>query len=98
MHLIWNYKKVKADRIEKSLNSVDWDFVLYGKNAHQRAEYLNEILMNVFSNYIPSTWTTIYGTKYSKIDQVKFFKGCLPQISLGPFLNALPQMTENLHG
>lgn len=74
MRLIWNYKKVKADRIEKSLNSVDWDFVLSGKNVHQRAEYLNEILMNVFSDYIPSTWTTIYGTKYSKIDQVKFSK------------------------
>ena len=26
-------------------------------------------------------------TKYSKMDQVKFFKGCLPQISPVPFLN-----------
>ena len=30
-----------------------------------------------------------YGTKYSRMDQVKFFKGCLPQILLGPFLNIL---------
>ena len=27
------------------------------------------------------------GTKYSRMDQVTFFKGCLPQISLGLFLN-----------
>ena len=30
-----------------------------------------------------------YVTKYSTMDQVKFFKGCLPQILLGPFLNTL---------
>ena len=31
----------------------------------------------------------IYGAKYSRMNQVKFFKGCLPQILLGPFLNTL---------
>ena len=30
--------------------------------------------------------------KYSRKDQVKFFKGCLPQILLGPFLNTLHQI------
>ena len=28
-------------------------------------------------------------SKYSRMDQVKFFKRCLPQILLGPFLNIL---------
>ena len=32
-------------------------------------------------------------TKYSRMDQVKLFKGCLPQILLGPFLNTLCQMS-----
>ena len=32
---------------------------------------------------------TVYGTKYSRMDQVNSFKGCLPQILLGPFLNIL---------
>ena len=27
------------------------------------------------------------------MDQVKFFKGCLPQILLSPFLNTLTQMS-----
>ena len=30
-----------------------------------------------------------YGAKYSRMKQVKFFKGCLPQILLGLFLNTL---------
>ena len=33
-----------------------------------------------------------FGTKYSRMDQVKFFKGCLSQISLSPFLNTLPHL------
>ena len=30
-----------------------------------------------------------YETKHSRMDQRKVFKGCLPQIFLGPFLNTL---------
>ena len=33
-----------------------------------------------------------YGTKYSRMDQAKFFKGCLPQTLLRPFLNNLPHI------
>ena len=29
---------------------------------------------------------------YSRMDQVKIFKGRLPQVLLGPFLNILTQM------
>ena len=36
--------------------------------------------------------TVTKGTKYSRMDQGKFFKGCLPQILLGPFLNTLSQI------
>ena len=32
------------------------------------------------------------GSRYSRIVQVKYFKGCLPQILLGSFLNTLTQM------
>ena len=33
---------------------------------------------------------------YSRMDQVKFFKGCLPQMLLGPFLNTLPHISFNI--
>ena len=38
------------------------------------------------------TETATYGTKYSRMDEVKFFKGCLSQILRGPFLNTLPHI------
>ena len=50
------------------------------------------------------SFIVIDGTKYSRIDQIKFgrqplknlnfklFKGCLPQISPGLFLNTLSQL------
>ena len=41
------------------MNSIDWEFNLSGKNVHQQAQHLNEILVNVFSNYIPNKWITI---------------------------------------
>ena len=41
-----------------------------------------------------SLFLRLYGTKYSRINQVKFFKGYLPQTLLGTFLNILSYMTH----
>ena len=37
-------------------------------------------------------WQSVFRANYSKMDQVKFFKGCLPQILFGPFLNTLSHL------
>ena len=34
----------------------------------------------------------LHGTKYSKIDQIEFFKGCLRQFLLDPFLDTLSHL------
>ena len=34
----------------------------------------------------------LFETKYSRMVEVKFFKGCLPQILLVPFLNTLSHL------
>ena len=34
--------------------------------------------------------------KYSRMDRVKFFKGCIPQILLGPFLDTLPYLADGV--
>ena len=57
--MVWDYKKANVDCIKKSLNSVDWDFVFSNKNVHQQAQYLDKVLMNVFTNYIPNKLITI---------------------------------------
>ena len=48
--------------------------------------YHNQMLLN-----------NLDGTKYSRIDQVKFFvEGCLPQILLCQFLNTMPHMCDTI--
>ena len=38
-------------------------------------------------DFLEKIFEGLYGSKYSRMDQVKFFKDCLPHILLGPFLN-----------
>ena len=38
---------------------------------------------------VSSIFLIKYGTMYSRMDQVNFFKGCLQQILFGPFLHTL---------
>ena len=46
--------------------------------------------MHSTSIYITLCWLwVIYGTVYLRMDQIKYFKGCLPQILLAPFFNTL---------
>ena len=46
----------------------------------------------------PIQLTALNGTKHLRMDQVRFSKGCLPQIFLGPFLNTLSQMKYSVSG
>ena len=50
--------------------------------------FMNGLMMLSFEQNIDQ-WA-----KYSRMDQVQFFKGCLPQILHSPFLNALSHLSE----
>ena len=54
---------------------------MYSVRRRSYYEHISDFLPEILPK------NTIYGTKYSRMDQVKFSKGCLPQILLGPFLN-----------
>ena len=54
------------------------------------------MIKNVITSKKDSVDGRITGTKYSRMDQVKFFTGCLSQILLGPFLNTLSQLWLSL--
>ena len=51
-----------------------------------------------FLHYYESSYDTNttekFVSKYSKMNQVKFFKGCFPQTLLGPFLNTLTNFSN----
>ena len=46
--------------------------------------------------FLICSWCVSHGTKYSRMDQVKFFEGWLPQISPCPFLNTLTHVILNV--
>ena len=49
-------------------------------------------LLFTFYLYLEFARHCLNGSRYSRMDQVKFFKGCPLQILLGPFLNNLTQI------
>ena len=55
-------------------------------------KHLKSFFIREVNRKVDAAWFLIFGTKYSRMDQVKFFKGFLPQISPGPFLNTLSHL------
>ena len=70
---------------EKYLKSTDYRQVWLWRNT----------FCSLVHSFLTAPWTMYWyevlymGTKYLRMDQVKFFKGRLPQILLGSFLNTL---------
>ena len=62
------------------MKSIMENFIFCAENGTKVARHFDQRTLVGF----------IYETKYSRMDQVKFFKGHLPQILLGTFLNTLP--------
>ena len=66
-----------------------WHNFMFSLNPANHTRYFWDIKVC----YEPRT----YGAKYSRIDQVKFIKGRLPQILLGPFLNTLSYISLSVN-
>ena len=56
---IWHYAKSKAENIKKSITEFSWNTHLSGiKNPTQQVALLNETVLNIMSNFVPSTEKT----------------------------------------
>ena len=51
---IWNYSRSETDLINHSIESFDWSKLFSGKNVYEQVELFNEILLNIFHNFIPN--------------------------------------------
>ena len=60
--------------------------------------HLHAIVIRLHQKYSLLLPNGMFGTKYSRMDQGKFFKGSLPQLWLGPFLNTLSHLQINFRG
>ena len=56
---MWDFKRVNISSIRKAIKMVNWQFMFSNKNTHEQVAIFNDILMNIFSNYIPNKYVTI---------------------------------------
>ena len=57
--LAWDFKRANISSIRKAIKMVDWQFTFFNKDTYERVSIFNEILMNIFSNYIPHKYVPI---------------------------------------
>ena len=48
-----------ASNIRKALDSVNWDRLFSGYNINEQVAAFNEVLLNIFRNYVPNKYITI---------------------------------------
>ena len=53
----WDYKNACAEIIQRSVSSIDWDFLFRGKSINKNVDILNESLKNIFHNFVPNKVT-----------------------------------------
>ena len=56
--LVWDYKKAHADNIKKSIESVNWRFLLKTRTVNTQVAIFNETIINIFSNSVPNKLVT----------------------------------------
>ena len=57
--LVWDYKKADSKNIRIALDSVDWERLFDQKAINVQVTAFNEIILNVFRNYVPNKYITI---------------------------------------
>ena len=57
--LIWDYKKADPLKISKALDSVNWERLFTQHDINQQVKTLNEVLLNIFQNYVPNKYIII---------------------------------------
>ena len=81
----WDQFVCKTCFSKPGLHPEKW-FEWYHTKPDNHLEWTYKILKN------NTKYSFLHGSRHSRIDQVKLFKGCLPQILLDPFLNTLSRM------
>ena len=53
--LVWHYEKAKPELIQRALESLDWDIFLSNKTPDIQVKCLNETILNIMNNFVPSS-------------------------------------------
>ena len=56
--LIWGYKNANEQLINRAIESLNWEELFEGKNAHDQVYLFNKAILNMFYNFIPNKITS----------------------------------------
>ena len=52
MREVWNYKNASTESLQRSVSSIDSDFLFRGKSIRKKFDILNECLKNIFHYFV----------------------------------------------
>ena len=55
---VWDYAKACKGGILSALQNVNWHRLFANKTVHQQVNLLNDIILNVFKNFVPNKFIT----------------------------------------
>lgn len=58
MYIIWDHKRADVESIERSVKLFNW-IRFHIRAVHKQVSILNEILMDICSNFIPNKFVTL---------------------------------------
>ena len=53
-HVFWDYSRADKASINRAINAIDQEELLANKPVESQISELNNLLLNIYSNYIPS--------------------------------------------
>ena len=56
LRLVWNYTKADVNAVRKALDLINWDFIFLNKTVQDQLLAFNQVLMNIFTNYVPNKY------------------------------------------
>jgi len=57
---IWHYNRANIEDIRKSIEKFNWERTFLNINVEKQVEIFNDVLINIFLNFIPNEKITIY--------------------------------------
>ena len=57
--MVWDYKNVNSVCKKRQLRIVNWDVMFHLKRVHEQVNVFNDVVINIFANFIPNKITEI---------------------------------------
>ena len=54
VRVFWDYSRADKASINRAINAIDWDELFANKTVESQVSELNDLLLNIYSNYIPN--------------------------------------------